>query len=66
MQDIQKNGKSKDVVRVQIKEFKGWAYLDIRTFYQGDDGEYCPTKKGISIPIQIAQDVVSAAQREIQ
>lgn len=64
MQDFKKNGKG-DVIRVQKKEFKGKSYLDIRTFYEGEDGEMMPTKKGVAIPIEIAREVLGAAVKEL-
>jgi hypothetical protein len=63
--DIKKNDNG-DVIRVQVKEFKGNEYLDIRNFYTDKDGELRPTKKGVSIPMHLAQEVVGAAQKEIQ
>ena len=65
MQDIKKN-KTGEVIRVQRKEFKDKHYLDIRVFYRGDDGDMHPTKKGISIPIELALVVMGAAAKELE
>ena len=65
MQDIKKNS-SGDVIRVQKKEFKGKNYLDIRVFYRGEDGDMHPTKKGVSIPMELALYVMGAATKELE
>jgi hypothetical protein len=35
-----------DKIVVSLKEYKGRKYIDVRTYFQGDDGNYLPTKKG--------------------
>ena len=36
-------------VRIALNEFNGRMLLDIRTYYQAEDGDWRPTKKGISL-----------------
>src|SRR5215471_6818876 len=36
-------------VRVQLSEHQGKPRLDIRQWYMGDEGEWCPSRRGISI-----------------
>jgi len=56
--DIEKpNG---EVVRVQLKEFKGKEYLDIRTHYYADEDELRPTKKGISLSTDLFTELKEA------
>lgn len=45
--DIEKS--ATEVVRVSAEEFKGRKYLDIRVYFEGDEGEWKPTKKGVTI-----------------
>ena len=45
--EIQRTGTDKIIVTV--KEFKGKTYVDVRTFFENDDGEMVPTKKGVSL-----------------
>jgi len=47
------------IIRVQRTEFKGKEYIDIRKFYDAD-GEWKPTKKGISLSIDIVSKVKEA------
>lgn len=56
--DIEKEGT--EIIRINVNEFKGRKYLDIRNFYKGADGEYLPTKKGISIPLELKDKVLEA------
>lgn len=34
-----------DKIVISMKEYKGHKYVDVRTYFQGDDGSYIPTKK---------------------
>jgi hypothetical protein len=45
--EIQKTGTDKIIV--SLKEFKGKTYVDVRTFFENDEGEMIPTKKGVSL-----------------
>ncbi|MFH0813131.1 MAG: transcriptional coactivator p15/PC4 family protein [Pseudomonadota bacterium] len=45
--EIQKNSVSK--IKVASREYKGRGFIDIRTFFQNEAGEWEPTKKGIAI-----------------
>lgn len=40
----------RDVIRVSLSRVNGKeCKLDIRRYYQNDEGEWCPTKKGIGL-----------------
>jgi len=54
--EIQKNQKEKIIV--SVNEFKGHRYVDLRIHFEGDNGEYVPTKKGIAISSKIVEEVV--------
>jgi len=56
MQKDIKYGKS--VIRVQKTIYKEKTYLDIRKYYlEEETEEYKPTRKGITIPIELAEQV---------
>lgn len=58
-EEIRKDDQS--VVRVQVKEFKGSYYLDIREWK--DKGSYeGPTKKGVNIPFEKATKIGDKVQ----
>lgn len=39
-----------------LSEFKGKNYADIRIYYEDDEGEWKPTKKGIAITLDRFQE----------
>ncbi len=41
--------KGSDRIIVAVKEFKGREYIDIRTHFENDKGEWIPTKKGVTL-----------------
>jgi len=54
------------IIRVQISEFEGKKYLDIRKFYlDKETEEYKPTRKGISLNPEIAEEVLNTAKEEL-
>ncbi|OPY70105.1 MAG: Transcriptional Coactivator p15 (PC4) [Syntrophorhabdaceae bacterium PtaU1.Bin034] len=38
-----------EVVRVSTEEYKGRKYVDVRIYFANDEGEWKPTKKGVTI-----------------
>jgi hypothetical protein len=34
-----------------LSEFKGKSYADIRVYYEDDEGEWKPTKKGVTVAL---------------
>jgi len=56
-------GKGKDKIIVTVKEFKGKQYIDIRTFFENDDGEWIPTKKGISFTPENLDEAIKLLQK---
>jgi len=48
IKDIEKGGG--EIIRVEISEFKGVKYLNLRVWYTDKEtGEYKPTQKGIAV-----------------
>ncbi|MCK4358805.1 MAG: transcriptional coactivator p15/PC4 family protein [Candidatus Cloacimonetes bacterium] len=48
--DIQKN--CKEVIRASVNNYKGRDIFDLRVFYEDDQGEHKPTKKGIAFSVE--------------
>jgi hypothetical protein len=43
-------------VQVSLSTYKGKTYVDLRIYYKDSDGEYRPTKKGITMsPTQLPE-----------
>lgn len=38
-----------EIIRLEITEYKGEHYLNVRVWYLDKDGEWKPTKKGVAI-----------------
>lgn len=51
-------------VVVRRTEFRGKEYLDLRQFFQGGDGQWLPTKKGVSLPWEARAALIAALQKE--
>lgn len=49
-----------EVVRVSLTEFRGHKLLDFRVYYSDDEGQYKPTKKGISLSVGLYTDFKKA------
>jgi len=52
--------KGEDLVKVSLTEFKGRQYVEVRTYYMADDGEWKPTKKGITLAPDLMRQVNGA------
>jgi len=57
---IDKNGRGDFIRAARVTSDKGEEYLDLRIFYTNDEGEKCPTQKGVRFNTEIAVDVVAA------
>lgn len=62
--EIEKN--LKEVIRIEISEFKGKNYLNIRLWYMSEDGEYKPSPKGISLPVSKAENISEALKKSVE
>jgi hypothetical protein len=47
-------------VRASVTSYKGKQYVDLRIYYKGDDGEYHPSKKGLTLPLDLFPDLEEA------
>jgi len=50
-------------VRVAINEFSGKNLLDIRSYYQAEDGEWRPTKKGVSLSVDKLEELQNSLSK---
>lgn len=62
MTEIDKNSLEK--IRIQRTNYKGKDLLDIRVFYEAENGEWKPTKKGITFKVELLEDIISALESE--
>jgi len=57
-----------EVVRVSIEEYKGRKYVDVRIYFENDEGEWKPTKKGVTIQpdkIDLFMDLIRQAKESL-
>lgn len=47
---LQKTASGK--IRTSVEDYEGSMYLSIRHYYKSKDGEWLPTKKGTTIPLE--------------
>ena len=58
--EFQKN--TAELVKVSWETYKGSSFVDIRAYYEDSTGEWRPTKKGIAIPQDKIESLVSLLQ----
>jgi hypothetical protein len=47
-------------VRVRLTEYAGHRLVDARVYFEGDNGEWVPTKKGLALSAPVAKQVAQA------
>lgn len=53
--------KSDDIIiRISENEYQNRKYIDIRQYYKDNEGEFRPTKKGVTFPPDLLEDVLQA------
>lgn len=50
-------------VRASVTAFKGKQYADLRIYYKGDDGEYHPSKKGLTLSLDLFSELEEAVRK---
>lgn len=50
-------------VRVSITVFKGKEYVDLRIYYKGDDEEFHPSKKGLTLSVDLFEELEAGVQK---
>ena len=56
-------------IHIRLSKFRDRDYLDIRNFYETEDGEWKPTRKGIAVPVDLYDDLMKGlneARAEIE
>ena len=50
-------------IRISLTVYKKKQYLDLRVYYKGDDGEYHPSKKGLTLSLDLMSDLEEAVRK---
>jgi hypothetical protein len=59
--DIEKN--NKEIIRVEVSEFKGRELINLRIWFYSFDGEYRPTQKGVTIDVSKFEELKKAIHK---
>lgn len=60
MKEVQKNTQEK--IRVEKRKYKGREFVDVRTYYLDDSGEWKPTQKGVTFRPDQLEEIVEALE----
>jgi len=53
--------KSDDIIiRISKQEYQNRKFIDVRQYYKDSEGEFQPTKKGVTFSPDLLQDVIKA------
>ena len=58
---FEKNGFEE--VRVSLTTFKGKEYIDLRAYFKGDDEEMHPSKKGLTLSLDLLPELEVALSK---
>lgn len=62
---VKKN--SREVIRISEKEYEGYKFIDLRIYYQDkSDGNWYPTKKGISLTPNTVPEVIEGILKAME
>ncbi|MCE5243637.1 MAG: transcriptional coactivator p15/PC4 family protein [Syntrophobacteraceae bacterium] len=50
-------------IRASLTVYKGKEYVDLRVYYKGDDGEFHPSKKGLTLSLDLFPDLEEAVRK---
>lgn len=50
-------------VRASLTVYKGKPYVDLRIYYKGDDGDFHPSKKGLTLSLDLFGELETAVQK---
>ena len=59
--EIQKN--TRERIRISIEEYRGHRLIDCRVYYEDNQGEWTPTKKGIALNNETIDEVANALNK---
>ena len=54
---------SLEQIHVGISSFRDHEYVDIRTYFKAEDGEWKATRKGITLPLDRLPELVAALEK---
>ena len=55
--------KHNEKVVVSLSKFRGITYVDVRVYYQADDGEFKPTRKGVTLSPDLLKPLIDGLKK---
>lgn len=55
---VQKN--SREEIRIHLEQFRGHEIVNIRVWFEADDGEMRPSKKGLAFRVDLLPEIMNA------
>lgn len=55
--------KHSQMIRISENEFHGIRYVDIRQYYLDDDGEWKPTRRGVTFPPDLIGEAINGLRK---
>lgn len=55
--------KDTEAIRVARRRYEGHEYIDIRSYYLAEVGDFRPTKKGVTLPLNLLPELVSSLEK---
>ncbi|MGD0231653.1 MAG: transcriptional coactivator p15/PC4 family protein [Syntrophorhabdales bacterium] len=52
-----------EVLRISTEEYKGRKYVDLRIYFENNDGEWKPTKKGVTVQPERLEDFMELIRK---
>jgi len=53
---------SVEQVQISLTEFKGQDFVDIRAFYRSESGDFKPTRKGLTISVELLPNLLEGLE----
>ena len=57
---------AREELRVSLDEFKGHRLLNLRVWFEGDDGQMRPGKQGVALRLEMAGELADAIRKVTQ
>ena len=61
IEEVEKN--ANEVIRIALTEYRGHELLDVRVYYRDDEGDYKPCRKGVSLRVDMIDDLHAAIEK---
>ena len=61
MTDIFK--KHDQIVRISLEKYRNRQYVNIREYYQDENGEFKPTRRGVTLPPDALEEAINGLRK---